>query len=984
MDYLKHEFASLLRSEDLLIEYLNVNGMQGAFLMDLTIPNQLWFNDQLLRKLGYPKSDFLRDDIWHSILKQKELTDLIKRISAQNSPFAEDVFLSCKDVHGNELVMEGFAFLDLGRSDSSKRLLYLTKRLQGKQKNRRLPQSMATWADLIFNGTHDGMAMIQMNQGKYYYQFVNHAFKRFLDLDDSQIIGKTPVEIFGEASGNQMCKLYDQCIKKGVPMDVEEEILKDRDSLFFQTTLSPIWDEEGKEHIIAFKKNITKQKHEEAQFKMSQYKLSFIMSATPDIIVLIDSSYRINFINRSLFSIHEDDMIGTSMFDYLPSVDHGRIRNTIHNVFLDREQRQYDLAFPFEDGTTRHFRSRVSYVGDSAHEPEVIIVATDVTDSLEKEQDIHRWENIFLHAKWGIAISQSNGFYYHQVNPEFAKMHGYDVHDIEKKMELTDLFVEEERTRAREIIAEIEQAGHFVWESIHKRKDGSSFPVLIDASLIRDNEGFPAYRAVSIQDISQIKTLERKLAEEKSLFQTTLMSIGDGVISTDVDGNVLFLNLVAEKMTGWDSKEAVGKPLEEVFHIVSEHTLEPLANPARAAMETGQVCLMDSHSILIRKDGIGSPVEDSAAPIFNEDGVLFGAVIVFRDYAEKKEKLQKIEFLSFHDQLTGLYNRRYFDQELARLDYSFSMPVSILMLDVNGLKLTNDAFGHAAGDRLLQSVADVLQASCRKEDIIARIGGDEFVVLLPNSGLPTTEYLKERIYRSILEMKFDSIVVSVSIGSSTRETPKERLEDVLTRAEGEMYRRKIKESQNMRSNTVKVILQKINESNEREKTHAERVSKIARVIGSILHLSKDKLHDLEIAGTLHDIGKIGIDRSILQKPEELSEEEYAEVKRHLEIGYQIIKSVNEFTSLADTILSHHEWYDGTGYPRGLKGEEIPLFSRIIAIADAYEAMTGNRTYRESLDPQSAFLELEKGAGSQFDPIIIASCQKNLWRQFSIV
>lgn len=474
----------------------------------------------------------------------------------------------------------------------------------------------------------------------------------------------------------------------------------------------------------------------------------------------------------------------------------------------------------------------------------------------------------------------------------------------------------------------------------------------------------------------ELSIAKEKISVEHSLFQTTIHSLGDAVISTDKFGKIRIMNHVAESLTGWSWKEAKGKRFDEVFRIINELTRETCTCPVEKVLCHGQVVQLEEHTLLIHKSGQETPIEDSAAPIKDKEGNINGAVIVFRDFTEKKQKQEEILFLSYHDQLTGLYNRRYFEEELKRIDVKRYLPLSVAMVDINGLKLTNDAFGHLAGDAILTKVAEILKLECRANHTIARIGGDEFIILLPNTTEEEAENLIKRIYKTTAGEIFHNIIISISIGFDTKLSLDRSIEEVLIKAEENMYRKKISESQSMRNKTIQVILKTLNEKNEREKIHSERVSKISRAIGEMMNLDEEAVKEIATAGLMHDIGKIIISDDILNKPGKITEAEYQEIKRHTESGYQILRSVDAYSSLAENVLYHHERWDGRGYPRGLQGEEIPLIARIIAIADSYEAMTSNRPYREALSHEEAINELIRNSGTQFDPKIINLFIKN--------
>lgn len=475
----------------------------------------------------------------------------------------------------------------------------------------------------------------------------------------------------------------------------------------------------------------------------------------------------------------------------------------------------------------------------------------------------------------------------------------------------------------------------------------------------------------------ELHTTKEIINVERLLFKTTLHSLGDGVISTDQNGNIIIMNEVAEDLTGWKNHEVLGLPFETVFNIVNGYTSEKCTSPVKRVLEDQKTILLEDNTILINREGQQIPIEDSAAPVLDNEGNITGVVVVFRDYTDKKQKQEKIAYLSYHDQLTGLYNRHFFQEELLRVDVKHNLPLSLIMLDVNGLKLTNDAFGHQEGDKLLQIVAEATKKACREGDIVSRVGGDEFVVLLPKTGYKDSELIVKRILSELEQSKLNEIIISVSIGWETKISQDQSIMDTFAKAEEHMYRKKLIESQSMRSKTIEVIINTLSKTNQREKIHSENVSKISRKIGEILNLDQELLREIEMAGLLHDIGKIAIDNTILNKPEKLTDSEYQTIKRHTEIGYHILKSVDEYSNLSDYALNHHERWDGAGYPRGIKGEEIPLVARIIAVADVYEAMTAERPYRKTMSKQEAMDELIRCSGTQFDPDIIQAFCKNL-------
>jgi len=337
--------------------------------------------------------------------------------------------------------------------------------------------------------------------------------------------------------------------------------------------------------------------------------------------------------------------------------------------------------------------------------------------------------------------------------------------------------------------------------------------------------------------------------------------------------------------------------------------------------------------------------------------------------ARKKQEGQLI-YMSCHDHLTGLYNRRFFEEELTRLDTERNLPMTLVMGDVNGLKIINDSFGHDFGDGLLKKTAETIKKECRADDIIARLGGDEFVIILPKTDPCEAEQIIKRINGKIQNIKVANLDLSISFGYETKLNKQESIQAILIKAEDSMYRHKLYESKSLRSKIIDVIMNALVEKSSRELMHSKRVSTICETIATMLNFEKELVNQIRIAGLVHDIGKIGIAENILNKPQRLDKDEWEIMKKHPEAGWRILHSAIEFSELAEFVLSHHERWDGKGYPRALKGDEIAIEARIIAIADSYDAMTSDRSYRKGMSEDEAKNEIIRCSGTQFDPEIV--------------
>ena len=349
------------------------------------------------------------------------------------------------------------------------------------------------------------------------------------------------------------------------------------------------------------------------------------------------------------------------------------------------------------------------------------------------------------------------------------------------------------------------------------------------------------------------------------------------------------------------------------------------------------------------------------------------------------------------DGLTQLYNHRHFherlEQEIARSS-RFGTVFSIIMLDIDLFKIYNDNFGHLAGDEILRKIGEYIKGSIRSIDIAARYGGEEFAIILPETRLSDAYFVAERI-RKTIETKTSqrAMPVTVSIGVASWPVDGVMKEELIKRADAALYIAK----QTGRNRTVlstdiidsrSVVQTNGHEINPRALNiiyalaatvdakdhytygHSRKVSEYAVTLAEAVDLPPDKKEVVRIAGLLHDIGKIGIPDSILNKKEPLSHEEWEPIKAHTQLGVAILRHIVDLANCLPAIQHHHEHYDGTGYPSGLKGKQIPIESRILAIADAYEAMTSPRIYRKQLKPEEALEELRKNSGAQFDPDLV--------------
>jgi diguanylate cyclase (GGDEF)-like protein/PAS domain S-box-containing protein len=471
-------------------------------------------------------------------------------------------------------------------------------------------------------------------------------------------------------------------------------------------------------------------------------------------------------------------------------------------------------------------------------------------------------------------------------------------------------------------------------------------------------------------DVTDRVEAQSRIRQQNNLFTSLLKLLPVGVFMVDAkDGKPLVANEAAQKILGRGIlPDANEKNLSEIYEtrkLGTDHAYPSDEMPIILGMKGIQSHIDDLQ--VERPDGSRGLLEIFGAPVNDETGKVMASLVTFLDITERRHFEDELKFLSFNDEMTGLYNRRFFEAELLRLDSARNLPLSIVMGDVNGLKLVNDTFGHASGDELLVKVSRALKAGARADDIIARYGGDEFIMILPRTSRMDAHRLVSR-FKSLLDQEESkSVKISVSFGVGTKISAQTSINEIIKETEDDMYQHKIYESLSMRSKTIDLIMKTLFEKNSREVLHSRRVSEICVIIAKRMHLNNEEIKKIRITGLMHDIGKIGINEEILNSNSALDEEQLAEIKKHCEIGSRILGASGEFSEIAEVVLQHHERWDGKGYPRGLKGEAISLNARIVAIADTYDAMVSERAYRKAFSVEEAVAEIKRCAGTQFDP-----------------
>ena len=449
-------------------------------------------------------------------------------------------------------------------------------------------------------------------------------------------------------------------------------------------------------------------------------------------------------------------------------------------------------------------------------------------------------------------------------------------------------------------------------------------------------------------------------------YQDILMNAPIGIFVSSPEGRFLSVNKAMARMYGFS------EPLEMIWSItdIVNHIYlypEDRREFQRRLERDGEIVNFECQ---VRcRDGEIIWVSTNARVVRDNSGNTTLYQGYSTDITERKQFEERLKYLSLHDQLTGLYNRAYLENELQRLNSSREYPISIISVDLDGLKLVNDTLGHDHGDDLLKVCAWILQESFRDSDIIARAGGDEFVILLPGTELHTGEKIVQRIQLEIKnynQLHKGQIPLSLSIGLACADNEQPDLNEVLKQADDFMYQDKLNSNMNSRSQIMAALMAALEERDFIASGHAHRLQELCLKLGKEMGLSVNQISNLNLLVQVHDLGKVGIPDKILFKPGPLTEAEWEIMCQHPEKGYRIALASPDMAGIADLILKHHERWDGQGYPLGLQGEEIPVECRILAIADSFDSMVNDRPYRKAMSCKDAVQELRRCAGSQFD------------------
>ncbi len=769
---------------------------------------------------------------------------------------------------------------------------------------------------------------------------------------------------------------------------------------YYETKFGPIYNQLGEViGVTVFSENITNRVSLEHRLLAEKQVSELTLLSVGDGVITTDTDGKITLMNRVaefLTGWKSEDAIGKNIekvFAIYNDKTEKKCDNIVYkvvNLGVTQELANHTILYSL-DGKKRPIADSASPIKHENGEIiGVIIVFRDYSEKYEKERTIERLvhelsdskillESSLESPKDIIIISLDREYKYlffnkaHRIDMKNA--YGMDVHVGDC---IFDFMTSKDDIKRIKDNYDLTLSG-VTHISLEKYGDIEANFYETNFNPIRNPNGEVIGLTAFSQNVTASVNLKTALIKNEKRYRGLVDNLDSGVVIHAADTSILSCNKKASELLGISMDALTGKyAFDSEFSFINEDSTKMLLEdyPVNLIIQNKEPLKGKVLGIVRALSNDIVWVSASGIPVFDTKESISEIVISFIDITEAKKNRSDLEFSAYRDYLTGLYNRRHYEENLAKYDHLDNYPLTMVMADINGLKLINDAFGHHAGDELLISAANIITESCRETDCIARIGGDEFVIVMPNSSGKDAEKVIEKINMKAKSIFIESIELSISFGFATKSDRSEDIQEVYRSAEDLMYRTKLIEIPSMRSGAIGTILNTLNEKDKNSEIHSRHVSEISEKIALACNMNRQEVNEIKTAGLLHDIGKIIIPISIIIKEGKLSSEEYRLIKTHPEIGFRILNSTHDMRSLSEFVLNHHERWDGKGYPRGIKADKIPLQSRIIAIADAFDAMTSERTYRDVFTNEEALHEIIKNAGTQFDPELVKIFKEN--------
>jgi len=777
----------------------------------------------------------------------------------------------------------------------------------------------------------------------------------------------------------ELAVMNDPEIDKYRTREVQLEHYKtDGTTIWLSMNISVVRDTNGKG--IGFQgvsRDITKRKIAEEALKASEDKYYNYIENAPDGILVTDNSGNFLETNKaaSLNSGYsKSELLKISITDLLFNTSDRKVKE----YFKELNEEGYshvEVQYKCKDGAIKWASIETVRIDSSGYLNFVNDVSIRKKAELEVKQERDKAQ-MYLEVAKVIFVAFDKNINVTLINKEGCKILGLDKSSIIGTNWIDNYIPKRLRTKLKHLSSKIiegDEEDHRLHENPIIGKNGEERTISWRNVILRDESGEISGILSSGIDITEQKATLKALLESersKSVFISHIPGIAYRC-AYDRDWTMEFISDGCYKLTGYKPEDLINNKKLSYNNLISENYRQKIWEDWKKVTEKnlqyrGEYEIKTASGAVKWVLEMGQAIYDAKGNVEALEGIII-------DIDESHKRYEQIQYMNDHDFLTGLYNRRYFEEKKLQVDIEENLPLSIVIADINGVRLINDAFGHLAGDRLIKRTGEIIKECCPENAILARTGGDEFCILLPNTGqIEASELIgcvKQTCTEFSLRNSEESEMINISLGFGAKETKEKNLDEIEKEAEDYMYRRKLLDRESHHNAIIASVMATMYERSQETEEHAERLAQLSVMIGSAMSLPQKDLDDLRLLSMLHDIGKIGIDDRILNKRGSLTTGEWKEMKKHPEIGFRIAMSSSELEPVAHHILHHHERWDGTGYPAGLAGKDIPLLSRILSVADAYDAMTNDRIYRKAMEKSEAIKEIKNKSGTQFDSSI---------------
>jgi diguanylate cyclase (GGDEF)-like protein/PAS domain S-box-containing protein len=825
--------------------------------------------------------------------------------------------------------------------------------------------------EVLFNNSLDAIVKVDNN---YIINAANKAFIELFGFSPDQVVGNHLDDLLNMAKPGSADRNDTDLVKSGHQFE-EEAVRYNKKGQAINVLIKgiPIFADSKVVGAYVIYADISKRKQTELALRESELKFRDVVSTAPGAVYQFmlknDGTLETLFMSEGAGIIFERSikelLVKENLFDNLHPDDYAGMIASIKNSAETLSPWSYDFRIITRKSgvkwisgisTPRKTDKGISWTG----------LLIDVTNKKEAgqrlEAELHKYRAIINTTMDGFWIIDLKGHFI-EINKAYCDMTGYRQEEL-LKMNISDLELQESAEETAKHIKKIIKQGSDFFETRHRCEDGGFIDLEISVSYLEVNGGI---LIAFLRNITERKKTEKAIRESEENLREAQKMARMGRWELDLENNKLHWS---------DTIFEIFEINRNIFGATYEAFIETIHPDDRQMVEEKySQSLKDRNPYklehrLLTKGGRIKWVTEVCRTEYSDSGKALRSVGVVQDITERKIAEEQIRYFSIHDSMTGLYNRFFLEEEIKRLDTARQLPISLIMADLNGLKLVNDTYGHVTGDEMLKISAEILKQAIRAEDIVARWGGDEFVILLPQTQNEEAEIICKRITEGCSNITVEGLPISMALGTATKQLQQQNLVTTLREAEDNLYRQKLTESRSTKSAVLRALLKTLEAKSYETEVHTRRMQSIARQIGEKLNLPDAELNRLSLLITLHDIGKINISEEILTKAGPLTDDEWVVVKKHPEIGFRIARATEEFAHVAEDILAHHERWDGKGYPQGLKGSEISPLARITAVADSFEVMTNGRPYKRAMSLSEVATEFRKCAGGQFDPELV--------------